>query len=174
LAGTSLAKLVQSIAVKISRIGKNQEKRLRKMFMKKLTGIQKIRKSGVSLILLIAFGVFGNIPQIYAHGGEDHGDSQPKSTADVKGIVLHTARLGDLEVMVKHPLIEPDAATAGRLFITNFQTNTAADKVNPALEIESAYGTVTPITVEKTDAAAVATISKFPLFPQAHIRFAPR
>ena len=121
--------------------------------MKKLSGIRKKGKSAVALFLLVAFGILGSVPATFAHGGEDHGESKPKTTADVKGIVSHTARLGDLEVMVKHTLIEPDTATPGRLFITNFQTNVPADKVSPAAEIESSNGTVTPITVEKTDSA---------------------
>jgi hypothetical protein len=33
--------------------------------------------------------------------------------------------------MVKHPLIEPDTPVSARLFITDFQTNAPADKVNP-------------------------------------------
>ncbi len=132
--------------------------------MKRLIGICKIRKSALALLLLTAFCIFGDVPQAVAHGGEDHGDSKPKTTSGEKGTVSHTARLGNFEVMVKHALIEPDKAAAARLFITNFQTNAPADKVSPAAEIESASGSVTPIMVEKTDSAGSYNL-KIPALP---------
>jgi hypothetical protein len=132
--------------------------------MNKLIGIRNIRKQSSGLLLLIAFFISGSLPQVFAHGGEDHGESKPKTTADVKGIVSHTARLGDLEIMVKHSVFEPDTASSGRLFVTNFQTNAPADKISPAAEVEAANGSVTPITVEKTDSAGSYNL-KIPALP---------
>jgi hypothetical protein len=134
------------------------------MFMKKLSEIRKIRKSAGATLLLIAFGVLGNMPAVFAHGGEDHGESKPKTAADVKGVVSRTARIGDLEIMVKHSAIEPDTASTGRLFVTDFQTNAPADKIKPTAEVESANGTVTPIMVEKTDSAGSYNL-KIPALP---------
>jgi hypothetical protein len=132
--------------------------------MNKINRIRKIRKTAVILLLLSAFCVLGNVPAAFAHGGEDHGESKPKTTADAKGTVSHTARLGDLEVMVKHNVLEPDTASTGRLFVTNFQTNAPADRISPAAEVESVNGSVTPITVEKTDSAGSYNL-KIPALP---------
>ncbi len=114
-----------------------------------------------SMILFAA----GNLPQVFAHGGEDHGDQKPKTTESTKGTISHTTRIGDLEVMLKHPTFSPDTATEARMFITKFETNEALAGVNPTLEIEAANGTITPAAVEKTDNAGSFKV-KFPALQQ--------
>ena len=71
-----------------------------------------------------------------AHGGEDHGDAKPKTTANAKGVVSHSTRLGELELMVKHPAMEPDKPTTGLLFITKFETNEPFKAVDAKVEID--------------------------------------
>ncbi len=100
---------------------------------------------------------------IFAHGGEDHGAAKPKTETTDKGTVLHTTRVGDLEVMLKHERLTPDAGNAGRLFVTRFETNEASADVAPAIEIEAANGAVTPATVEKTATAGSFTVKLPPL-----------
>jgi hypothetical protein len=134
------------------------------MFMRNLCQDWRLYKWTGTLLLLIIFLVYGNAPVAFAHGGEDHGDSKSKTTADVKGTISHMARLGDLEVMIKHVAIEPDTAATARLFITNFQTNAPADKISPAVEIESASGSVTPVTIQKTDSTGSFNL-KIPALP---------
>jgi hypothetical protein len=109
-----------------------------------------LRAIAFSLVIWLASA---NSISVLAHGGEDHGDSKPKTTTGEKGTVSHTARLGDFEVMVKHNQLEPDTATFGRLFITNFATNAPAEKVSPSVEIESENGAIIQIAAEKTDSA---------------------
>lgn len=113
----------------------------------------------------LAFSGSGGISKVFAHGGEDHGDEKPKTATTTAGTVSRTARLGDFEIMLKHPLLEPDAATTARLFITHFTTNEPVGDANPAIEIESANGAVTEIPVEKTDAAGSYTV-KIPALPE--------
>lgn len=72
-----------------------------------------LKKSGLAIVFLI-IAVFGNAMQIFAHGGEDHGEAKPKTETTDKGTVSRVVRLGDLEVMLKHPLFLTDAATAAR------------------------------------------------------------
>lgn len=100
-----------------------------------------------------------------AHGGEDHGDQKPKTTANAKGIISHSTRLGELEVMVKHPALEPDQAAAGRIFITRFETNEAFKIAEVKVEIESASGSVFPVAVEAGDQAGTYNL-KVPALPQ--------
>ena len=127
--------------------------------------IQKIRKSVAGWLLLNSFLFLGSNLSAFAHGGEDHGDSQPKIAASEKGTISRTARIGELEVMIKHPVLEPDTATSARLFITKYLTNEAVDKVLAAIEIESSNGTVTQTTVEKADAAGSYNL-KIPALPE--------
>ena len=100
---------------------------------------------------LIFFGA--NAARILAHGGEDHGDAQPKAATTAKGIVSRSARLGELEITFKTPVLEPDAGSAAKLFITKYETNEAVAGAVPTMEIESSGGTITQVAVEKTDVA---------------------
>lgn len=131
--------------------------------MKKITAIigKKISAIGFLLLFLLA----GNALQVFAHGGEDHGDEKPKTETTDKGIVSYSKRLDDLEVMLKHPVFAPDTATTGRLFVTKFETNQGFAEVTPAIEIESSGNSVTEAKIEKTDTAGVFNVS-FPALPQ--------
>lgn len=118
-----------------------------------------------AFIFALMFLISGNAAQIFAHGGEDHGDAKPKTQTTDKGTVSHSSRLGDLEVMLKHPVFAPDTATEARLFVTKFETNEAFKDVAPAVEIESATGAVTQAVIEKSETAGVFSV-KFPALPE--------
>jgi cobalt-zinc-cadmium efflux system membrane fusion protein len=131
--------------------------------MKRLTAILRKTTSAIGLLLIVLLA--GNALQIFAHGGEDHGDAKPKTQTTDKGTVSHSSRLGDLEVMLKHPVFAPDTATEARLFVTKFETNEAFKDVAPAVEIESATGAVTQAVIEKSETAGVFSV-KFPALPE--------
>ncbi|MGB7070638.1 MAG: hypothetical protein WBD22_14190 [Pyrinomonadaceae bacterium] len=101
---------------------------------------------------------------VHAHGGEDHGDQKPKTTANAKGIISHSSRLGDAEVMVKHPAMEPDKSTTGLLFITRFETNEPFKLVDAKVEVESANGSVFTAKVESGEQAGTYNVT-FPAMP---------
>ena len=125
----------------------------------------KLRSLATALLLSVAFGLFGSAAKVSAHGGEDHGAAKPKTETTDKGTVLHTTRVGDLEVMLKHERLMPDAGNAARLFVTKFETNEASSDVAPVIEIEAANGAVTQATVEKTETAGSFTV-KIPALPE--------
>lgn len=125
----------------------------------------KLRSLVMALLLSLVIGLFGNATPVLAHGGEDHGDEKPKTATTTAGTVTRSSKLGDFELMLKHSPLEPDTATAGRLFITRFATNEPVGEANPAVEIESANGAVTEIPIEKTDAAGSYTL-KIPALPE--------
>ncbi len=130
--------------------------------MKRYVAILKIRKSVIGLLLL--FFIAGNSLPIFAHGGEDHGDIKPKTETTDKGTVSRVTRLGDLELMLKHPVFTPDTATTALLFVTKFETNQGFAEVSPAIEIESANGSVTEAKVEKSETAGIFKVN-FPALP---------
>lgn len=137
---------------------------MRLIFMKAMN--IKRRNLTAGLLLSLAFSFFGVSSQVFAHGGEDHGDEKPKAPTTTTGTISRTARLGDVEIMLKHPSLEPDTAAAARLFITKFATNEPFGDANPAVEIEPANGgSVTEIAVEKTEAGG-SYVLKIPAFPE--------
>lgn len=118
----------------------------------------------LSAFLFLIFAFFGNAATVLAHGGEDHGDTKAKTETTDKGTVSHSARLGDLEVMIKHPTFVPDTPTSARLFVTKFETNEPFKDVSPSIEVEAANGTVTQTKIEKSETAGIFNVS-FPALP---------
>lgn len=60
---------------------------------------------------------------VFAHGGEDHGDQPAPAVSKGANMITRVARVGDLEVVLKHPPVEPDKELVARLFVTHFATN---------------------------------------------------
>lgn len=124
------------------------------------------RTKSIAAWLAVASMIVSVFSQMaYAHGGEDHGDTQPKVTTSEKGSVSRSSRIGKIEIMVKHPVLEPDVATAGNLFITDYQTNSAYGKADVAVEVESASGTTTTVSAVKAEQAGVFGL-KIPALPE--------
>lgn len=99
-----------------------------------------------------------------AHGGEDHGDQKPKTTSNAKGIISHSTRLGEIEIMVKHPAMEPDQSTSGALFITRFDTNEPFKLAIAKIEIESPNGTIFDAATEAGEQPGTYRVM-FPAMP---------
>ena len=97
-------------------------------------------------------------------GGEDHGDQKPKTTANAKGVISHSSRLGEVELMMKHPAMEPDKPTTGLLFITKFETNEPFKLVIAKVEVESASGSIFTATVETGEQPGTYNVT-FPAMP---------
>ncbi len=125
-----------------------------------------VRNDGSMLVVLFVSALlFGSALQIFAHGGEDHGDQKPKASTNEKGTVTRTARLGEYELTFKHPFFVPDSATSVKLFVTRFQTNEPIEKASARIEIESANGSFTEASIEKTETAGSYKV-KIPALPQ--------
>ena len=59
-----------------------------------------------------------------AHGGEDHGDEKKEEvTSAGANMFARVTRVGDYEVTIKHPSVEPDKETTARIFVTRYATN---------------------------------------------------
>jgi len=73
-------------------------------------------------VLALSLALISLSTSVFAHGGEDHSESAPVVSVGA-GMQTRTARLGDMEVTIKHPVFEPDHETTGRVFVTRFETN---------------------------------------------------
>ena len=124
---------------------------------------QSTRFSLWSTILCLSY-LFLLPTVLLAHGGEDHGDQKPKTTSNAKGVISHSTRLGDLELMVKHPAMEPDKTTTGVLFITKFETNEPFKLADAKVEVESASGAIFNATVAAGEQAGTYSLI-FPALP---------
>lgn len=118
----------------------------------------KLKISRKIFVLLAALALAANI---FGHGGEDHGATQAKTQTTDSGTVSRSARLGEVEIMLKHPLLIPDQTANGRLFLTKFESNEPFPQAKTEMEIEAANGLVTALSVEKSAQEGVFSI-KFP------------
>lgn len=104
------------------------------------------RWAGLILIVLaLAFP-----PVSFAHGDEDHGDKKVAVAAG-PGMIARTAHVGDYEVMLKHPALEPLHEHPARVFVTRYTTNEPVKDAVVSLVI-AAQGKE-PITVAAKAAA---------------------
>ncbi len=69
------------------------------------------------------------------HGGEDHGAEQASVVAASTGMVARTAKVGEWEVVIKHPSLEPDKELAARVFVTKHDTNEPIEGANITVTI---------------------------------------
>lgn len=75
--------------------------------------------------LLAAFAVALTFSQVRvnAHDGEDHGEKNAPTVSTGTNMFVRAEHVGDLEVTIKHPPLEPDRELAARVFVTRFGTN---------------------------------------------------
>lgn len=115
--------------------------------------LARLRVVAIVALSSAFFYLTGNAVDVFAHGGEDHGDQKSAVAKTENGMVSRTARLGEFEILLKHVLLEPDRAMSARLFLTKFETNEPVGDANITLEAETANGVVTVIPVEKSESA---------------------
>ena len=105
------------------------------------------------------------VTQAFAHGGEDHGDSKSATVTTDKGTVTHTAKVGDLEILLKHAAFEPDTTNIARLFVTRFATNEPLGNASPTIQITSSDGKTFEAEEIKTGAPGSYSV-KLPPLPE--------
>lgn len=113
----------------------------------------RLRVLATFTVLAAVFSLAGDVADVFAHGGEDHGDQKPAVAKTENGMVSRTARLGDFEILLKHALLEPDKGMSARLFLTKFETNEPVGDANITMEAETANGAVIAIPVQKSESA---------------------
>lgn len=116
------------------------------------------------LVFLILAMTLVSVPPAFGHGDEDHGEKKVAVAATANGVVSRTARLGDVEILFKHSILEPDTPVSARLFLTQFATNEPVSNAEIKMEMESANGKVTEVAVEKSDAPG-SYVLKMPALP---------
>lgn len=124
-----------------------------------------------ALSILLAMTIGGGGEQVFAHGGEDHGDQKAPVVSKGTNMIVRVARVGDLEVVIKDPPIEPDKETAARLFVTRFATN---EPVSGAKVVVVLQGN-TPIEVGAVPSSTAGMYDvKLPPLPQGQYKLLAR
>ena len=114
---------------------------------------KRLKARLAALLCVLAIGSSAGVVRVSAHGGEDHGDQKPKTETTARGAVLRTTRLGDFEVTVKHPPLEPGTIAHGSLFVTRYATNEPVDAGNVQVALEAPGGSISEVAVAKSATA---------------------
>lgn len=118
----------------------------------------RLKVWAAAFICVAAVGSSAELFRVSAHGGEDHGDQKPKTETTAKGVVLRTTRLGDFELTVKHPPLEPGTLTHGSLFVTRYSTNEPVDAGSVQVALEAQGGSISEVAVAKSTTAGSYTL----------------
>jgi hypothetical protein len=76
-----------------------------------------------ALFLAIACFFLSPSSSVVAHGDEDHAEKQSPVVSKGTNMFTRVARARDLEVVLKHPPVEPYKELPARLFVTRFDSN---------------------------------------------------
>lgn len=130
-----------------------------------------LRRKITALATLVAmWALMPIVATVFAHGGEDHGEKAPVVSKGTN-MIVRVARVGDLEVVIKDPPIEPDKETAARVFITHFATN---EPVSGAKVVVVLQGS-TPIEVSAVPSTTPGMYEvKLPALPQGQYKLLAR
>ncbi|HKP36168.1 MAG TPA: hypothetical protein VJS64_02345 [Pyrinomonadaceae bacterium] len=130
------------------------------------------RLSGLTVLVGILTLVFSPA-SVFAHGGEDHGDQKPQTVSPGTNMIVHVARAGDFELVIKHAPIEPDKEMVARVFVSRFANNEPVSGAKAIVTLTSDGGAPVELT-----AAAGATPGmyevKLPPLPKGQYKLAAR
>lgn len=93
------------------------------------------------VMLVVLGGLLMNGATVFAHGGEDHGDKKPATVSQGTNMIVHVARAGDYEVVIKHAPVEPAKEMVARVFVTRFANNEPVTSIKPIVTLTSDNGT---------------------------------
>ena len=133
-----------------------------------------LRSKVHALAMLVALGaLLMNGATVFAHGGEDHGDQKPATVSQGTNMIVHVARAGDYEVVIKHAPVEPDKEMVARLFVTRFANNEPVTGIKPVVTLTSDSGSPVEVTGVASTTPGMYEV-KLPPLPKGQYKLAAR
>jgi hypothetical protein len=120
------------------------------------------------ILLVGAIALLVSPLTIFAHGGEDHGESKPQTSVK-QDVETRTAVTDDFEILLKTPLLGPDKEIGAKLFLTSHETNEPIKNAKIIFFIEGEDGKKTEIAVNPTDTAGAYRLT-IPPIPQSNVK----
>lgn len=134
--------------------------------------MKRKRATLLAVMVMAVIALVASKSTVFAHGGEDHGEKPPAAVSTGTNMITQVARVGDLEVVIKHPPIEPDKEMAARLFVTHFDSN---EPVGGAKIVVTFSGSGSPVEVAAAPNATPGMYDvKLPPLPKGQYKVAAR
>ena len=131
------------------------------------------RKRAMAALAVFALALTFSNHTVYAHGGEDHSQDKAPVVSTSANMVVRTARVGDLEVTLKHRPVEPDKEFAARVFLTRYETNAPVEGAKVFVVIAGGSGSPVEATAAPGNAPGIYE-AKLPPTPQGDYTLAMR
>ena len=114
--------------------------------------------------------IFGNVLQVFAHGGEDHSEPAKQTVSAGTKIITQVVRAGHFEITLKHAALEPDTKTAAQVFVTNYETNAAIENAKVNLIVERDGNTEATVEAKPTEMPGMLSL-ELPPMPEGSVKF---
>lgn len=124
-------------------------------------------------VLLAALALLFSQATVFAHGGEDHGDQKPAAVSKGTNMIVHVARAGDYEVVIKHAPVEPDKEVVARVFVNRFDTNEPVANLKPVITVTADNGAPVEVSGAATGTPGMYE-AKLPPLPKGQYKLAAR
>ena len=132
------------------------------------------KKKFVLAVALTMLASLGATPvAVFAHGGEDHDEKKAPAISVGLGMVARVARVGDIEVVIKHPAVEPNKETAARVFVTRFGTNEPIGGAKIIIAMEGGGSAPIETTVAPSNTPGLYEV-KLPPLPKGQYELSAR
>ena len=131
---------------------------------KKVTALTTL----VAMLALIVTGA-----TVFAHGGEDHGEKKPATVTPGTNMIVHVARAGDFEVVIKHGPVEPDREMVARVFVSRFANNEPVSGAKAIVTLTSESGAPVELTATASATPGMYEV-KLPPLPKGQYKLAAR
>jgi len=110
---------------------------------------------------------------VFAHGGEEHGEKKPATVTPGANMIVHVARAGDFEVVIKHAPVEPDKEMVARVFVNRFATNEPVSGAKAIVTLTSDGGAPVELTAAAGSTPGMYEV-KLPPLPKGQYKLAAR
>lgn len=135
---------------------------------------QMFRKRLSALTVLVGIvALLFSQATVFAHGGEDHGDQKPQTVSPGTNMIVHVARAGDFEIVIKHAPIEPDKEMVARIFVNRFATNESITGAKPVVTLTSDGSSPVELTATASSTPGMYEV-KLPPLPKGQYKLAAR
>ncbi len=139
----------------------------------RLIQIAKPKEKLLTAIIALAVLLAAPNQSVFAHGGEDHGDQKPATVSQGTNMIVHVARAGDYEIVLKHAPVEPDKELVARLFVTRFANNEPVTGIKPMVTFTSDNGAPVEVAGVASTTPGMYEV-KLPPLPKGQYKLAAR
>ena len=130
-----------------------------------------LNRFALFILLLALMGL--PLKSVPAHGGEDHGEEKAVAAPAGAGMTARVVRVGDYEVTIKHPHVEPDKEATARVFVTRFATNEPVGDAKITVVVEDTGGAPAEVVATSTSTPGIYEV-KLPPMRQGECRLSAR